>query len=68
MKTQRVEHEGPRIETGPVKFGDDWIGIFIRGDEAIGIATMLKQVTSVHLHEFLYQLADDLMACREADK
>lgn len=23
-----------RLETGPVKFGDDWAGVFIRGDEA----------------------------------
>lgn len=22
-----------RIETGPLKFGDDWCGIFIRGDD-----------------------------------
>lgn len=23
-----------RVETGPVQFGDDWPGIFIRGDDA----------------------------------
>lgn len=68
MKTRRVEYTGSRIETGPVKFGDDWTGFFIRGDEAIGIATMLKQVTSVHSHKFLYDLADDLITCRESDK
>ena len=22
-----------RIETGPLKFGDDWCGVFIRGDD-----------------------------------
>lgn len=25
-----------RIETGKVQFGDDWSGIFIRGDNAMG--------------------------------
>lgn len=24
-----------RVETGPVQFGDDWPGIFIRGDNAL---------------------------------
>ena len=24
-----------RVETGPVQFGDDWPGIFIRGDNAM---------------------------------
>lgn len=24
-----------RPETGPMKFGDDWTGVFIRGDEAL---------------------------------
>jgi hypothetical protein len=23
-----------RVETGPVQFGDDWPGVFIRGDNA----------------------------------
>jgi hypothetical protein len=32
----------PRAETGPMKFGDDWTGIFIRGDNAAGYAMTLK--------------------------
>lgn len=34
----------PRIETGVVQFGDDWPGIFIRGDNAFGMAMSLKAV------------------------
>jgi hypothetical protein len=30
-----------RVETGPVQFGDDWPGIFIRGDQALALACML---------------------------
>lgn len=31
-----------RVETGPVQFGDDWPGIFIRGDNAFGYAMELQ--------------------------
>jgi hypothetical protein len=72
MKTQRVKHEGPRIKTGPVKVGDDWTGIFIRGDEAIHLATMLRFLTSnlppENLHQFCNELSDKLMACYENNK
>lgn len=34
--------EGGRVETGPVQFGDDWPGIFIRGDNAFGYAMELQ--------------------------
>lgn len=30
---QHIDHD-ERLETGPVKFGEDWTGVFIRGDEA----------------------------------
>lgn len=33
----------PRIETGAVQFGDDWPGVFIRGDNAGYFAMMLDQ-------------------------
>lgn len=32
----------PRVETGPIKFGDDWTGVFIRGDRAFGIVQILE--------------------------
>jgi hypothetical protein len=31
-----------RIETGPLKIGHDWPGVFIRGDEALGFSSALK--------------------------
>ena len=34
----------PRVETGPVQFGNDWPGVFIRGDCAFGYAMCLEQV------------------------
>ena len=72
MKTQRIEHEGPRLETGPVKFGDDWTGIFIRGDEALAIASILKRMKfespEFQFGTYLNGVAEILIACRENDK
>lgn len=34
--------EGDRVETGPVQFGDDWPGVFIRGDNAFGYVMELQ--------------------------
>lgn len=33
-----------RVETGPVQFGGDWPGVFIRGDNALYYAMALEQV------------------------
>ncbi|QSR18424.1 hypothetical protein [Novosphingobium sp. KA1] len=41
---QIVPHEGPRIETGVVQIGDDWPGVFIRGDNAFAYAMALQSV------------------------
>lgn len=30
-----------RVPTGPVQFGDDWPGVFIRGDEALALANRM---------------------------
>lgn len=33
-----------RVETGAVQFGDDWPGLFIRGDDAIMLAAAMRRV------------------------
>jgi len=35
-----------RVETGVVQFGNDWPGLFIRGDNALGYALALDSVKS----------------------
>lgn len=35
---------GLRIETGAVQFGDDWPGMFIRGDSAMQIMHSIKRI------------------------
>ena len=34
----------PRVETGAVQFGDDWPGLFIRGDDAFDLAMQIKNI------------------------
>jgi hypothetical protein len=34
----------PRVETGTVQFGDDWPGLFIRGDVCFTFAAALEEV------------------------
>jgi uncharacterized protein YdhG (YjbR/CyaY superfamily) len=43
------------METGPVQFGDDWPGVFIRGDEACWLGFSLSLVER-------YMLKDDVGA------
>jgi hypothetical protein len=31
-----------RVETGPAQFGDDWPGVFLRGDDAMNFAAHLE--------------------------
>jgi hypothetical protein len=33
-----------RVETGAVQFGEDWPGLFIRGDEAIAIVFSIRHL------------------------
>jgi hypothetical protein len=34
--------KNPRVETGAIQFGEDWIGYFIRGDDCFGLAAQIK--------------------------
>ncbi len=45
MSIRRIRTTGEvRVETGIVKFDDDWPGIFIRGDNAFHFHAHLEQV------------------------
>lgn len=37
-----------RVETGPVRFGDDWAGVFLRGDYAAPVAMYLRRAADAH--------------------
>ena len=47
MNVKKIPYdEEGRVETGPVQFGDDWPGVFIRGDNANYYAFMLEKALS----------------------
>ena len=64
METRKIEVElESRIETGPTQIGDDWPGVFIRGDNAVHYAVHLDEMLknyprclSKHVIEQLAQL------------
>jgi len=41
VRTIPVPPELARVETGPLAIGDDWPGLFIRGDNAVGMVSMI---------------------------
>lgn len=63
--------DGPRQDTGPLKIGQDWPGYFMRGDEAIGTATVLRAISDKlenpamrqYAAKFLRTLAAQLDEC-----
>jgi uncharacterized protein (TIGR02996 family) len=36
--------DSPRVETGAVQFGDDWPGLFIRGDNALALMVWIRSL------------------------
>lgn len=47
---RELPEQTPRVETGPTRFGDDWTGVFIRGDNAFGFC-MYLDIAIAHLRE-----------------
>lgn len=41
-RLQTMPGTAKRVETGPLQFGDDWPGVFIRGDNAAAYAMNLQ--------------------------
>ncbi len=54
-----------RIETGVIKFDDDWPGVFIRGDDAFAFAMALeglvKEMTGSDSFGFETRIIDGLL-------
>ena len=58
---QRIKHnnEKSRVETGAVRFGDDWNGLFIRGDDCIMLMAILEKLRGDSVCRFLLDPWDD---------
>jgi hypothetical protein len=51
IETKRLPYRADlRVDTGPTQFGDDWPGVFIRGDDAFHFATCIGEFLA--LYEF----------------
>lgn len=61
--------EMTRPETGPIQFGDDWHGVFIRGDNAMHYAKWLRAAIEEDMQDIwgktmLHGLLDVLESCK----
>lgn len=70
MSTRKINiDQAERVETGPVQFNDDWPGYFIRGDNAMGLALIIKDVLASQNNGIaraqLESFANDLQRCRK---
>ena len=55
-----------RVETGAVQFGDDWPGVFIRGDNALmAFAPALRAILKGEDNELDRMLAENLVRILE---
>ena len=63
----QVPLELPRVETGAVQFGNDWPGLFIRGDDAHHLMFSIKRlaVLSMNSNPDITHLAGQLMSYTE---
>ena len=64
---RQLPAQSDRVETGTVQFGDDWPGIFIRGDQAAYLAMQIRDVIEGRDNAFgrivLRGLYDTLRGC-----
>lgn len=70
MKEQEIRKfpsEKERVETGPIQFGEDWPGIFIRGDNSfayiLALNAYLNGTEDVFTKSCLRGLRDVLSEC-----
>lgn len=66
LPVQVLPSQDHRVETGPLQFGDDWPGVFIRGDNAFGYRMALQAVLSGRADPITRRMASGLLAVLES--
>lgn len=71
MRGERGAKEGRplRPETGPIKFGDDWTGVFLRGDDALHFSVAIEKALKtigIHMDVMMRMTLNDLVAVLRA--
>ena len=64
MEVRKLPEQEERVETGAVQFGEDWPGIFIRGDNAISYAMYLRLPNSPFREAMILSLINLLEGSR----
>lgn len=58
METRQIDEVSPRLETGPLRAGPDWPGVFIRGDNAqaflISLQTVMARARETNVNTELF--------------
>jgi len=44
-QVRRFKAEEKRVESGPIMFGEDWPGLFLRGDDCFRFTFALREAT-----------------------
>lgn len=47
MDFRQLPEQTPRVETGAIRFGKDWTGTFLRGDDSFGYALQLRYLLTL---------------------
>lgn len=72
LPVQKLPKQPKRIETGPLQFEDDWIGVFIRGDSskyyAAALANIIKDYDRKNLSVQICEGLIDLLLSSEENK
>jgi len=53
-----------RVQTGKMQSEDDWPGVFIRGDDALGFAAIIRQLLAVEAFRDLLLHSPAIRDCR----
>lgn len=62
IEVRKLEKQDPRVETGSVQFGDDWTGLFIRGDNCFYYADNLNWLlANTQMPPFKREALDSLL-------
>lgn len=56
MSIRQLPEQEERVETGPIQFGNDWPGVFVRGDSAGWYAFQLKRLIESQDYEFPFDV------------
>ncbi len=62
MEIRQLQEQTERVETGPTRFGDDWCGVFIRGDNAAALAMYVESMLQGQADELERMQIEDLCA------